>query len=414
MVMSEMVEKVEGEVQRLTKSMHEALDTQNNEIKEFGSSSVKTAKMVDDLDKAFQQLAADMNGLKGGIEDIAKKMNRPGFGSAESDEESASIGQRFAKSDVYKRFIDTKQTKSDVYDTKHIFRDRQFKAIDGTSEGALRDVFSTMRLQEMFLKPHRKVRVRDIVPVIPTRAGAIEFIRQTGYAAQAAAVAQGELKPESNITYEAVTMPIRTIAHFTPVARQLIDDADSMRAWIDLELVLGLKDVEDTQILFGDGTGANLRGIASDPGIQTYDWSAGKVGDTKIDAIRRSITKITVTYFDATAVILNPFDWEDIETTKTSFGQYVWINPVVGGEKQLWRLNVVETTAMPLGEFLVGAFDRGVTLWDRESAGVRIADQHADYFLRNQYAILAEERLALTVPRPEAFVLGAFDNAPAS
>ena len=47
-------------------------------------------------------------------------------------------------------------------------------------------------------------------------------------------------------------------------------------------------------------------------------------------------------------------------------------------------------------------------LWDREDANVEISREHADFFTRNLAAILCEERLAVTVRRPEAFVYGQF------
>ena len=43
---------------------------------------------------------------------------------------------------------------------------------------------------------------------------------------------------------------------------------------------------------------------------------------------------------------------------------------------------------------------------------IRVAEQHSDFFIRNAVAILAEERLALAVKRPESFVEVEFDAAP--
>ena len=41
-----------------------------------------------------------------------------------------------------------------------------------------------------------------------------------------------------------------------------------------------------------------------------------------------------------------------------------------------------------------------------------MAEQHADFFIRNAVVILAEQRLAMAVKRPEAFVKGSFDASP--
>src|SRR5690606_32176801 len=107
-------------------------------------------------------------------------------------------------------------------------------------------------------------------------------------------------------------------------------------------------------------------------------------------------------------VVLNHRDWAKIETLKGDDGHYLWVQVTVGGMRQLWRVPVVSTSAMNEGDFLTGAFGLAATLWDREQANIRVSESHADFFVRNQVVILAEERLALANYRPEAFVNGSF------
>jgi HK97 family phage major capsid protein len=110
---------------------------------------------------------------------------------------------------------------------------------------------------------------------------------------------------------------------------------------------------------------------------------------------------------------MHPNDWEDIELTKDSNGQYlVAVSVAMGGEPKLWRIPIVETPAIPEGTALVGAFGTGAQLYDREQASIRISEQHADFFVRNAIVVLAEQRLALAVKRPEAFVKVSFDAEP--
>ena len=63
------------------------------------------------------------------------------------------------------------------------------------------------------------------------------------------------------------------------------------------------------------------------------------------------------------------------------------------------------------GTALVGAFGTGAQLYDREAANIRISENHEDFFTRNAIVVLAEERLALAVKRPESFVKVTFDAA---
>ena len=62
---------------------------------------------------------------------------------------------------------------------------------------------------------------------------------------------------------------------------------------------------------------------------------------------------------------------------------------------------------------LTGAFNAAAQLFDREDANVVISTENSDDFEKNMISIRCEERLALAVKRPEAFIYGSF-TVPAS
>jgi HK97 family phage major capsid protein len=264
----------------------------------------------------------------------------------------------------------------------------------------------------------RTRRVRDLFPSRTTTAAVIEYFRMTGFTNNAASVAERDggsfaAKPQSSFSFVGEQAPVRTLAHWEAAHRNVLADEPQLRSIIDNELLYGLRLQEDSQILTGNGSGENLRGILETTGIQTYDWSAGLVGDNKADAIRRAATLSFLAYYEPTGVVLHPNDWEDIELSKDDNGQYlVAVSVAMGGEPKLWRIPVVDTPAMTEGTALVGAFGTGAQLYDREQASIRISEQHADFFVRNAIVVLAEQRLALAVKRPEAFVAVSFDGAP--
>ena len=70
---------------------------------------------------------------------------------------------------------------------------------------------------------------------------------------------------------------------------------------------------------------------------------------------------------------------------------------------------MVQTQAITVGKFLTGAFAMGAQVFDRWQSRVEVGYENDD-FTKNMDTILAEERLALAVYRPEAFVYG---NLPA-
>ena len=125
-------------------------------------------------------------------------------------------------------------------------------------------------------------------------------------------------------------------------------------------------------------------------------------------------------------VVLHPSDWERIELSTDSQGMFR-VSPTVANAlaPRIWGLNVVATTAIAgtaphpdgagallatVGRFLVGGFQMGATLWNRDSA-LLVLDNGGDEFLRNRLVMLAERRVALSVMTPKAFVDGTFAAA---
>jgi HK97 family phage major capsid protein len=225
----------------------------------------------------------------------------------------------------------------------------------------------------------------------------------------AAPVAEGTAKPQSDLSFELLDSSVRTLAHWVRASNQILADIPQLETYIDTRLTYGLKYVEEAQILSGDGTGQNLLGLI--PQATPFDTTATKPGDTKIDTLRRAILQVRIAEYRASGIVLNPTDWADIEMQKDANGRYIWVNVATGGDPQLWRLPVVDSSAMPAGKFMVGAFNLAAQIFDREDANVQVSSEDANNFTTNMVTIRAEERLALIVFRPQSFVFGTFPEA---
>jgi HK97 family phage major capsid protein len=202
---------------------------------------------------------------------------------------------------------------------------------------------------------------------------------------------------------------VKTLAHWLKASKQILADVPMLSSYIDTRLTYGLKYVEETQLLSGDGTGENLLGLI--PQATAFDNALRAAGDNKIDTLRKAILQVRIAEYRASGIVLNPIDWADIELTKSTTGEYVWVNVGTGASPQLWRLPVVDTNAVPAGNFLVGAFNMAAQVFDREDANVQVSTEDGDNFVKNMVTIRAEERLALVVYRPESFVYGPFTQA---
>ncbi len=297
----------------------------------------------------------------------------------------------------------------------------EFKDVYSSMPGGNPAAFGQVQRDPIVIPPKRKTRVRDLFPTRRTSAAIVEYFRMTGFTNNAAMVAEYSAssfgaKPQSSMTFQGFQAPVRTLAHWEAAHRNVLADEPQLRSIIDNELLYGLRLEEDDQILNGDGTGENLEGILETTGIQNYSWSAGAsapVSDTKADAIRRAATLAFLAYYEPSGVVLHPNDWEDIELNKDSNGQYLMsVSIQQGATARLWRMPVVDTPAIAEGTALIGAFGSGAQIYDRETANIRISEQHEDFFVRNAIVVLAEQRMALAVKRPESFVAVDFDAAP--
>lgn len=277
-----------------------------------------------------------------------------------------------------------------------------------SGDGGAGDLIIPQRVQGIITPPNRKLRIRDLLSKGRTSSNSVEFVRESGFTNMAAMVAEGAAKPESSLSFELDAAPVRTLAHWLRATKQVLDDIPQLQSYIDTRLRYGLELVEENQLLAGDGTGSNILGLI--PQATAFDRNRLKVGDTRIDVIRRAMTQLRIAEYSATAIVMHPTDWEEIELTKDSTGAYIWANPrgLVG--PTLWGLPVLDSTALSEGEFLIGAFDVAAQLWDREDATVEVSTEDQDNFIKNLVTIRAEERLALTVYRPESFLYGDFDD----
>ncbi|THK38115.1 phage major capsid protein [Ensifer sp. MPMI2T] len=278
----------------------------------------------------------------------------------------------------------------------------------GAGRSPATSLVGSARVPGIIASPNRVMTIRDLLMPGQTSAGNVEYVKETGYTNNADVVTEGTTKPKSDITFDLESAPVRTIAHIFKASRQILDDAPGLRSYIDGRARYGLQFKEEQQLLNGDGTGQNINGIV--PQASAFAPSFNATSETAIDRLRLAILQVVLAEYPATAFVLNPIDWARIELTKDSEGRYIIGNPQNGTQPLLWNLPVVSTQAMASGEFLTGAFNMAAQIFDRLEIEVLLSSENVDDFEKNMFTIRAEERLALAVYRPEAFVTGDVDT----
>lgn len=313
-----------------------------------------------------------------------------------------SWGEELTRSEQFRTFIANKCTGTQRLEVKTIT----------TGSGSGGALIPPDRQADVAMLPKRQLRVRDLITPGQTVSGTIQYIRQTTRTNAAAMVAEADLKPESAYAWELVDAPVRTLAHWVPASRQAFDDAPQIASIVDGELRFGLDDVEDNQLLNGGGTGQDLNGVYTQATAYAAPIVPSEATITKIDVLRLAILQVHLARYPATGIVLSPQDWADIEMTKSVEGDYILGTPRNSPGQTLWGLPVVDTTAMTLDKFLVGAFGTpAAQIFDRMDTEVVISSEDRDNFIRNLLTVRAEKRLALVVRRPAAFIKGGFTEA---
>jgi HK97 family phage major capsid protein len=339
-------------------------------------------------------------------------------GRGRQPHERLSLGQRFATDERFRAWHAERAGLDGIIQdtTKNLqspgvefrgFRDLDMQAalltgLDSTSAGALIIPDQYPGIAEL---GRRELGIRDVITVGQTSSDVIEFVRITGETNTAAPVAEATaaagssgVKPESGMTLERVSTNVVTIAHWIPATRRALSDAPQLRTLIDNFLRYGLEYELEDQIVNGTG-GDGFTGILNTSGTQAQAFTTDIL--TTLRKARTAVRLVGRTR--PNGVLMNPADVETLDLLKDAENRFYYGGPIDGGVPRVWRVPIVELEVVPEGTAIMGDFTVCI-LWDREQGNISVSDSHADFFIRNLIAILAEMRAAFGILRPSAIV----------
>jgi HK97 family phage major capsid protein len=215
------------------------------EAKKGGELAVETKGKVDEALTGINVLREQLAGIE------QKMARKPGT----DKDEVKSYGAQIADTDQFKSYM------SDGAQGASRFK---LKAITAAQSGTN----WSQRETEVSGMPKRELVVRNLLNVIPTTSGSIDYAYQSVRTNNAAVVAEGVQKATSVYNWARATVPVRTIAHLAKLTRQALDDAVQLQGEVDQEMRFGLALAEETELLFGDGTGEHLTGLV--PAASAY------------------------------------------------------------------------------------------------------------------------------------------------
>jgi HK97 family phage major capsid protein len=400
----------------MTDPIQEVKATLETQLKEgFSGLQKKYDAVADEMQKGntvTTEMKSQIEKQKGEIERVieqVQKLEEKGIKLRSQPGEAKSFIDLVKNDDAYKSLQAKSVSLADIEVTKSDMA--SMKEMKVTSAGIVAPNYDPV------IQPgiRQELRIRDLLTTVPVSGQNYTYFKENLHTRGAGPVAEGGLKPTSNVTFTTQTDRVKKIAVWMPVTDEALDDVPQLMAYLQELLRYDLKLEEERQILKGDGTGENLNGLMTQATV--YDATLTKAGDTAIDLVRRAIYQVRKqSMLSADGVVMTELDWMNIELQKDGENRYLFANlqglvtPVLWGRPVVTSDSVDEGDVDTGGEFLVANFARSSVLFDRMSFLFKMGLIN-DQFIKNERALLVEERLGLGVRRREGLVKGRFAAA---
>lgn len=241
----------------------------------------------------------------------------------------------------------------------------------------------------------------DMIAWMPVTSQLVPLLRESSFEIFADLVAEGAVKPASNIAFGVEDIKIGVIAHHQDITNQVLNDMPALAAYIEGRMAYAVRLKLEALVINGNNT--SFSGLMKAGNSEVHVPVAG---ETAIDSVSRAKYRSFATGLPPELVVLNPEDWGKIEREKGTDGHYVFGNAISTVAPVLWGIPVVQSAAMPVGKFWVGNLTMGVAGFVREEVTIELSTENKDNFVKNQVTILAEMRAGFGVAVPDAQVTG--------
>ena len=263
--------------------------------------------------------------------------------------------------------------------------------------------------------PTRPVHVRQLLATGSTQSDVVRYVKESGYSNGAAATAEGATLGQSDFDMTAADANVRKIGTYFRISEEMLADTPQLTSYLSARAPEKLLEVEDAQILSGDGTGANLSGIITD--AADFDVSASGAfyqsveSANEFDVIVAALNQLSLLNYSADCIMLNPTDFNKILLLKDSTNKYLKDQVYNGLQPSFSGVKVIQNTAIAAGSFLIGNFGIGTQLWVRQGVNVEFFREDGTNVRDGFVTVRVSERVALTNYLPNAFVNGTFSTA---
>lgn len=395
-----LIDELKAKYEGSEKTMSETIATLKEELKTKGAS-------IEQQNAALEQLKEDLRDVKASQGRVEKQAEQPVTWKA-------AVAEVMDKQndDIQKFVRGEKKSLALEIDAKAV-GDQSTANITGGS------VWGAQYRNGIITNPNQIGHLRSALPVMSAGAGTdFYFMRENGAgegapaptsektAAAAATTQATGLKPQFDQDLVESSVKFENIAGYMTVSNKALRNIPNFLQYLNFRIPERLLDVEDAQILYGNGTSPNIKGI-----LTSGNFTAGSAAGTTplVEKILNDISALEDTHKrSAAAIWMRPADyWSFFKNKAGGSEEYDLPQGVtfVGNQLLLWGIPVFKTTALTANDYVIGAAG-GAEIQQQSAIAIEFFDQDGTNVRTNQVTIRVEETIALPVYGSNYFVKG--------
>jgi HK97 family phage major capsid protein len=277
------------------------------------------------------------------------------------------------------------------------------------------DVIPPQRVPGYKFDPTTPMNLREIINIGSTDSDVVRFVKESGYSNGAAAKAEGATLGQTDFDMAAQSVNVEKIGTYLRISEEMLADTPQLSSYISMRVPAKLMEVEDDQILGGNGVAPNLNGLYNSG--TNFDTSAnGKFYQSveaanEFDVLVAAINQLQIANYRADYILLNPTDFHKILLLKDTTNNYLKDQVYQGLQPNFLGVPIAVNNEVNAGSFLVGNFGQGCQLWIRENVNVGFYREDGTNIRDGFVTVRVQERVALATYLPNAIIDGTFSSA---
>jgi HK97 family phage major capsid protein len=277
-----------------------------------------------------------------------------------------------------------------------------------TAQGGGNVVAMTQSLGFVVPTVDNRLFAEGIMNAVPVELDTLTWIDEVNKEGNAGMTSEGDTKSQSDVTYVEKTVNLENVTHFIKVSTKMLSQPSYIVNAVRSRLLRKLQLKKQQQLLSGDGTAPEIKGIKEWATAFSAGDYAGSVIEPNInDLIRVIVAQIAENGEDfmPNYAIVSHKTLADMDLKKASDGHYVLPPFSTLDNRTVSGVRVIASNEFTNDELMVGDFTKANYAY-KNSVQVSINLDGND-FTKNMRTILAEQPIALFVSSNEtgAFIL---------